>query len=243
MLKLETVENKLLVALPDEVFGLIQQHLEPVHLSPGQSLYGQGDTIKDLYFPVNCVISAVAIMNDGATVEISLTGREGVTGVVSIFGDYTARNWTRGLIPGDALKIRSSVIREAFARSEAVQRLMMEYYRSLITQISQRAVCNGRHTVLQRLCCWLLMVQDRVGRDDLLLTQEMIANRLGSRRAGITQAARTLLASEAISYSRGKIHILDREIIEFMACECYRVHGEGFEGTKNAGANSRSHRV
>ena len=176
-------------------------------------------------------------MDDGATVEVSMTGREGVTGVVSLFGDHRARDWTRVLVGGDALSVRADIVKQSFMVSEAAQRVLLDHYRALLTQISQRAVCNGRHTILQRLACWLLMLHDRVSGDQIRLTQEEMAGRLGVRRAGVTQAARVLLGSGAVNYNHGRINVLDRHIIELVACECYRVHREEFPpSTKNQGA-------
>lgn len=229
------VKNRLLTAMPSEDYELLHPFLEHVHLSGERSIYEQGDPIDYIYFPLDCIVSGIAVMNDGATVEIGMVGREAVVGIVSVLGEYTARNWTRVLVPGDALRMKSEVIRELFRQNDALQRLLMRSYRAIVTQISQRAVCNGRHTILHRLSCWLLMVHDRVGSDDIPLTQEVIAGRLGSRRASITQAAGMLQSMEAISYSRGKIHINDRAMIEREACECYEVLRREFNGLKISG--------
>lgn len=238
-----TVGNRLLAGLPEAESRLLDNCLEPVRLKAGEDLYGQGDPVKHVYFPLDCVVSTLAIMSDGATVEVALVGSEGVVGVVAVFGEYTARNWTRVLIGGDALKASAREVRRLSERSEAVRRRMMDYYRSVITHVSQRAVCNGRHTIMQRLCCWLLLVYDRAGRDDLQLTQEEMASKLGSRRAGVTRAARALLDRDVITYSRGRVHIRDRELLEAMACECYRVHRDEFFGTSDAGARRAPSRL
>lgn len=234
------LENRLLHTLPESDRWQLETSLFPVQLTQDQSLYVQGDPYEYLYFPLNCVVSTVAIMGDGATVEISMTGREGVTGIVSMFGDHKARNWTRVLIEGDAVRAKTEVVRRLFTESEAAQRVMLNYYRSLITQISQRAVCNGRHTILQRLACWLLMLHDRVGEDQIRLTHEEMAGRLGVRRAGVTQAARVLLGSGAVNYNHGRINVLNRDIIELVACECYKVHHEEFgpSGVKKIGGGA-----
>ncbi|HJU55582.1 MAG TPA: Crp/Fnr family transcriptional regulator [Pyrinomonadaceae bacterium] len=236
------LENRLLQALPESDRRQLNTILTPVHLTQEQSLYVQGDAYEYLYFPLDAVVSTVAIMGDGATVEVFMTGREGVTGIVSVFGDHSARNWTRVLIAGSALRAKADVLRQLFTRSEEVQRVMLNYYRSLITQISQRAVCNGRHTILQRLACWMQMLHDRVGADEIRLTQEEMAGKLGVRRAGVTQAARALLASGAVNYNHGRINVLDRYAIESVACECYKVHRENFDfpGEKIGGGKSRA---
>lgn len=238
MFQLKSTENKLLAALPEEESERLEEQLTVVHLSRGQILYGVGDPVKHLYFPINCVISVVTSLSDGATVEVTMTGREGVTGIDSIFDSFAARHWNRVLFPGEALKLKSETLKEAFTRSEAVQRVMMGYYRSLITLISQRAACNGRHTIMQRLCCWLLMAHDRLGSDEFPLTQEEMASKLGVRRAGVTQAARSLLDSGAVNYNHGRVRVLNRRALESLACECYRVCAEEFYGGKAGGAGA-----
>lgn len=223
MLRIDSVSNRFLNALNQEAQKLVEPHLKSVRLTEQESIYEQEDLIDHLYFPIDCVISTLALMNDGASVEVSMTGREGVVGVVAALDERTSRNWVRVMIPGRAMSINAETIRELFRSNESVQQAIMSYYRSLLMQTSQRAVCNGRHTILQRLSCWLLMVHDRVSGDDLRLTQETIAGRLGARRAGITQAAQVLQNFNAIRYTRGRIHVTDREILEHEACECYQV--------------------
>ena len=221
-------ENRLLQSLPEGDRLQLESSLAPVYLAQDQSLYMQGDPFEYLYFPLDAVISSVAIMGDGATVEVSMTGHEGVIGVVSLFGGEWARNWTRVLIAGHAARAKADAVKRLFMQSEEAQRVLLAYYRALITQISQRAVCNGRHTILQRLACWLLMLHDRVGADEIRLTQEEMAGKLGVRRAGVTQAARVLFTSEAVNYNHGRINVLDRHVLELIACECYKIHREEF---------------
>src|SRR4051812_33375399 len=223
-----SLENRLLQTLPESDRLKLESSLVPVYLAQDQSLYVQGDAYEYLYFPLDSVISAVAIMGDGATVEVSMTGPEGVAGIGALFGEHRARIWKRVLIAGTAVRVKADAIKQLFMESEAAQRVLLGYYRALITQISQRAVCNGRHTILQRLACWLLMLHDRVGTDQIRLTQEEMAGKLGVRRAGVTQAARVLLTSGAVNYNHGRINVLDRSIIELIACECYNVHREEF---------------
>jgi CRP-like cAMP-binding protein len=229
MWKQTAAENRLLQALPEAERRQLEKHLLPVQLAQEQSLYMQGDPYQYLYFPLDAVVSSVVIMGDGATVEVCMTGPEGVTGVVSVFGEPRARNWTRVLIGGSAARATSEAVRRLFSGSEAAQRTLLNYYRSLITQVSQRAVCNGRHTILQRLACWLLMLHDRVGADEIRLTREEMAGKLGVRRAGVTQAARVLLTSGAVNYNHGRINVVDRQGIEPVACECYKIQREAFE--------------
>lgn len=229
------IQNSLLAALPGEEYEYLRTHLEPVRLSVEDSVYVQGDRINYVYFPLDCIVSNLAIMSDGATVEINMMGREAVVGIPTIIGGYSARNWTRGLVSGKALRARTEVVRQLFKRSAAAQSLLMRAYRAMVSQISQRSVCNGRHTMLHRFSTWLLMVHDRVGSSEIPLTQETIAGRLGARRASVTQAACLLHTMKAISYSRGHIHVDDREAIEYKACECYEVHKKEFDCFKNLG--------
>lgn len=227
------IRNKFLACLPDECFQLLLPHLKPVSLSSRDTLYTQGDAVEHVYFPLNCIVSAVSIMNDGATVEVRMIGRENVAGLVTLFGEHVARNWTRVLIPGDALRMPASVLRELFPQHEALQRELMHCYRRILAQASQRAVCSSRHTLMHRLSCWLLMIQDRVRADNLPLTHDSIAGQLGARRAGITQAAGALQSMGAIRYNRGKIHIANRALIENVACECYLTYKAEFEWFEN----------
>jgi CRP-like cAMP-binding protein len=168
-------------------------------------------------------------MEDGGAIETAMTGREGLVGVSSLLGRPDARLWTRVSVAGTALALDRKYLNQLFAESSSIQKVILIAYRRLITQVSQRSVCNARHSILEKLCCWLLMMHDRVGSDDLKLTQEAIAMRLGSRRAGITQAASILRAMHAISYVRGLIVITDRFVLEEAACECYEVFKSDFD--------------
>jgi CRP-like cAMP-binding protein len=209
-------------------------HLEPVELQAGELLYQTEDHINYVYFPIDAVISGLTIMMDGATTEIAMIGREGLVGIAAIIGGGRALFWTRVQIGGTALRIKTEEVAKLFHRHEAVQQMLLQSYRSLITQVSQRAVCNARHSVMQRMCCWLLMIHDRVATDELALTQEIIAVRLGARRAGITVAAGQLKNMKAIRYGRGRIHIDLREVIEHNACECYRIHEREFKSLQSS---------
>ena len=214
--------NKLLTALPGEDFARLLPHLEPVSLSGSEDLYGFGEAIQDVYFPEGTVISHLHILADGSTTEAAMIGREGMTGLSYVFASLTPAHWTQVVLPGTALRVRAEVIREEFARGGAMQRLLLAYASNQIDQLSQRAICNGRHTIEERLCSWLLMVQDRAGDDRLPLTHEQIARHLGTRRSGITEAAILLRDRQIINYSRGQIHITNRPGLETAACECYR---------------------
>ena len=214
--------NKLLTALPGEDFARLLPHLEPVSLSCGEDLYGFGEEVCDVYFPETAVISHLHGLEDGSTVEAAMVGQEGLTGLSAIFASPAPVHWTQTLITGTALRMSAEVLRREFERGRAVQRILLGYASARLAQLSQRAVCNGRHTVGERLCSWLLMIHDRIGGDELPLTHEQIARHLGTRRAGITDAATTLRERQVLNGGRGQIRILDRQALETSACECYR---------------------
>jgi CRP-like cAMP-binding protein len=222
----ELLTNKILTSLPNEDFTGLLPHLEPVSLRPGQALHNFGDRIRFSYFPESAVISHLHILEDGRTTEAAMIGKEGMTGLSVIFGARPPARWTQAMIGGSALKIKVEIIRGEFARSGALQQLILGYAGARINHLSQRAVCNGRHTMEERLCSWLLMVQDRVGEDRMFLTHERIAYHLGTRRASVTCIANTLRDKRIISYNRGQLHILDRGALEGASCECYRTLGQ-----------------
>lgn len=199
-------------------------------LSFNDTLHEYGDSIDDVFFPLDSIVSSLAILEDGTTVEISMTGREGVVGLSALLGGASSRYWTRMCIGGSLARVSASVLEQRFISNESALKHIIRRYHSLITQVSQRAVCNGRHTVLERLACWLLMVHDRVGGENLKLTQEAIASRIGARRAGITVAAGILQSIAAIEYRRGQLHIKDRVGLETAVCECYPIMKAEFEG-------------
>lgn len=195
--------------------------LKVVSLTVNQVLYEQGDELEVVYFPLDCVISGLSIMEDGTTMETAMTGREGLVGVSSLLGSGRSRQWVWVTVGGSAIQLETKFIEKTLLQSEEALKAVLKAYRSLIVQLSQRGVCNTRHTILERLCCWLLMIHDRVGGSNLSLTQEMIASRVGARRAGITVAAGMLQAMNAIAYRRGQLHITDRPVLERTVCECY----------------------
>ena len=210
--------------------------LRVVKLSFNDIISEHGDPIHDVYFPLDSIVSSLAIMEDGTTIEISMIGKEGVVGLSALLGGAVARHWTRMCIGGAVAKISSAALEHTFTARDDSLRHIMRAYGSLVTQVSQRAVCNARHTVLERFACWLLMIHDRVGGENLRLTQEAIASRLGARRAGITVAAGLLQSIGAIEYRRGQLHIREREKLEEAVCECYAVMKADFDG-KPAGAD------
>lgn len=222
--------NKLLGALPGEDFARILPALQPVFLSPGEDLYGLGESIYFTYFPETAVISHLYVLADGNTTEATLIGREGMTGLSVIFNSPPPTHWTRATVGGIALGIRTEVIKQEFSRGGALQRLLLGYAGERLAQLSRRAVCNGRHGVEERLCSWLLMVHDRAGEDQLPLTHEQIAGHLGVRRSGVSEVAYKLQKMGMISYQRGHVRVLDREGMEELACECYPVARANFDG-------------
>lgn len=197
--------------------------LRVVSFSTNQVLYEQGDKIEFLYFPLDCVASGLVIMEDGTTIETAMVGCESVIGISTILGSGQSRQWVWVTVAGNALQLDARLLDRLLVQNETALKALLRSYRLLITQVSQRGVCNTRHTILERLCCWLLMIHDRAGHNDLSLTQEMIASRVGARRAGITVAAGMLQAMKAIEYRRGRLHIADREVLERTVCECYNI--------------------
>lgn len=204
-------------------------HSRVVSFERNQVLYEQGDQIDFVYFPLDTVVSSLAIVEDGTTLETSMVGPEGLVGVSGILGSGVSRQWLWVLVSGTAIQLDSKVLDRLLLKNEEALKSVLRFYRSLMIQVSQRCVCNTRHTIMDRLCCWLLMLHDRVGGTNLRLTQEMIASRLGARRAGITVAAGTLQAMRAIEYRRGQLHITDREVLERVVCECYNIMREDAE--------------
>ncbi len=213
---------KELLSVPGIAADLFPE-LRVVPVTVNQVLYEQGDRIDYLYFPLDCVASGLAIMEDGTTIETSMIGCESVVGVSTILGNSRSRQWIWVTVGGSALQLESRFLDRVLVHNESALKALLKRCRLLITQVSQRCVCNTRHTILERLCCWLLMIHDRVGDENLSLTQELIASRVGARRAGITVAAGMLQAMKAIEYRRGQLHITDRDVLERTVCECYEV--------------------
>jgi len=170
-----------------------------------------------------------------------MVGREGLVGISTILGSGLSRQWIWVTISGNAVQLDSRILDKLFVQNEAALKALLNCYRSLITQVSQRCVCNTRHTITERLCCWLLMIHDRVGGENLSLTQEMIASRVGARRAGITVAAGMLQAMHAIEYRRGRLHIADRDVLERTVCECYNIIASDLRFTPPNGLKQSVH--
>ena len=213
---------KQLLEIPDVATSLLPE-LRIVTVTPNQVLYEQGDHINVIYFPLDSLVSGLAIMEDGTTMETSMVGRDCFVGISSLLGNGLSRQWIWVTIGGNAIYLEVRLLEKLFFQNEVVLKAFLKCYRSVIMQVSQRCVCNTRHTIMERLCCWLLMVHDRVGDLNLNLTQEMIASRVGARRAGITVAAGMLQEMNAIEYRRGRLYIRDRGVLETVVCECYAI--------------------
>jgi CRP-like cAMP-binding protein len=216
-----------LLAVP-EIARNLRPDLKLVSFNVNQVLYESGDQIDFVYFPIDSIVSSLAIMEDGTTMETSMAGREGMVGISSILGSGNSRQWLWVTVGGHAVQLEARLLDKLFVQNETALKLLLRSYRSIVTQVSQRCVCNTRHTILERLCCWLLMIHDRVGGTNLKLTQELIASRVGARRAGITVAAGLLQELHAIEYRRGQLHIGNRELLETTVCECYTILGADF---------------
>jgi CRP-like cAMP-binding protein len=218
-----TNENDVLSALPREEYERLLPDLESVSLPRGERLYKSGERIEHVYFPGDALISLVTHMTDGAAIEVGLIGRDGMAGIPVLLGADIAFETAAVQIAGDALRMKSDVLKELLKRpnSPLLTRLLL-YTRDLMRQVAQTAACNSRHTTEKRLARWLLMCHDRAGSDELALTQEFISSVLGERRGGAGSAADRLREEGFISHSPGRVTILKRDGLEQFACECYR---------------------
>ena len=186
-------------------------------------VYESGGQMDYIYFPTTAIISLLYMMENGSSAEMGIAGNEGVVGVALFMGGNTMPNRAVVQSAGGAVRMKAQVLRDEFARGGAFQRLLLRYTQALITQMSQTAVCNRLHEIEQQLCRWLLLSHDRLDSDELVMTQELIANMLGVRREGVTAAAGRLQEQGLISYVRGRIRVLDRRGLEATVCECYKV--------------------
>jgi len=216
-------ENWLLAAMPDPDYQALMPALERVPMPLGQSVYESGGPQGYVYFPTNCIVSLLYVLADGATAEIAVTGKEGMVGIALFMGGETTPSRAVVQSAGHGYRLKASMIKHEFERGGALQHLLLRYTQALITQMAQTAVCNRHHSVDQQLCRWLLLSLDRLPDNNLVMTQELIANMLGVRREGVTEAAGKLQADGLIEYSRGKITVVDREKLEKRVCECYSV--------------------
>jgi CRP-like cAMP-binding protein len=213
----------LLAALPATDWARWLPQLEAVELPLGRVLYESGTMLSHVYFPTTAIVSLLYVLEDGASAEIAVVGKEGLVGVSLFMGGDSTPSRAVVQSAGQGLRMRSAVLKEEFNRSSAVLHLLLRYTQALITQVAQTAVCNRHHALDQQLCRWLLLSLDRLDGHELVMTQELIANMLGVRREGVTEAAFKLQGDGLIRYARGHISVLDRQGLEKRACECYAV--------------------
>jgi CRP-like cAMP-binding protein len=216
-------ENQLLASLPGDDYQRLLSHLERQEVRLSEILYTPDDVLKYVYFPETCIVSLLTDLSDGYGIEVGLVGKEGMVGVAVALGTDRASKVATVQGAGTLLRLKASVLRDEARLGGAMQMRLLRYTHALMSQISQSVVCNIRHPIEGRLARWLLMYQDRIGKDDFKLTHEFIANMLGIRRAGVTQVANKLKNAGLIDYHRGAIRILDREGLEASTCECYPV--------------------
>jgi CRP-like cAMP-binding protein len=215
--------NHLLAALPPDDFERLKPHLVRVPLTLGEALYESGVMLRHVYFPTDSIVSLLYVMADGSSAEIAVVGNEGVIGVSLFMGGETTPSRAVVQSAGHAYRLTGQLLKEEFTKAGAMQRLLLRYTQSLLTQMAQTAVCNRHHSLDQQLCRWLLLSLDRLSSNELTMTQELIANMLGVRREGVTDAAGSLQRAGLIQYSRGRITVLDRPGLEARTCECYAV--------------------
>lgn len=214
-------DNNRLTARIQQILFDILPCFKSVALNGGDYLYQPGDHVDFLYFPETAVVSEFQILEDGRTVEIAMTGSEGVLGLLPLFDSCRAANWTQVAIGGKAFKIDSRSFEQKIMAHRSFHKLLFEYVNNYVSQISHRAVCNSHHLIEQRFCSWLLMLQNRKNSSRLSLTQEQIARSLGVHRPTVTNIAQTLRTKKIIDYVRGNIYILDRQNLERTACSCF----------------------
>jgi len=217
------MENHLLGALSEAECERLRPHLEAVDMPLGEVVYESGGSLDYVYFPVTSIVSLLYVLENGSSAEIAVVGNDGVVGISIFMGGESTPSRAVVQSAGRALRLAAPVMKAEFTRGGSMQHLMLRYTQALITQMAQTAVCNRHHSVDQQLCRWLLLSLDRLSTPQLSMTQELIANMLGVRREGVTEAAGKLQKAGVISYRRGQIKVLDRARLEGMSCECYEV--------------------
>ena len=222
-------QNHLLAALPADDYTRLAPDLEFIPMPLGWALYESGDQLGYLYFPTTSIVSLLYVMESGASAEIAITGNEGLVGISLFMGGESTPSRAVVQSAGNGYRLRASILKREFALGGNLQHLALRYTQALITQMAQTAVCNRHHALDQQLCRWLLLSLDRLHGDELLMTQELIANMLGVRREGVTEAAGKLQDEGLIRYSRGHIKVLDRAKLEKRVCECYAVVKKEFD--------------
>jgi CRP-like cAMP-binding protein len=228
-------DNRLVAALPEEDYQGLLPVLEAVRLPLGMALYESGGAQGYVYFPTSSIVSLLYVLADGSSAEIAVTGCEGLVGIALFMGGETTPSRAVVQSAGQGYRIKAAVLKRKFEEGGALQLLLLRFTQALITQMTQTAVCNRHHAVDQQLCRWLLLSLDRLPANELVMTQELIANMLGVRREGVTEAAGKLQADGLIEYSRGKITVLDRTKLEARVCECYAVVKQEYDRLLPAG--------
>jgi len=209
--------------MPEVDYKALLPHLERTPMPLGMAVYESGSAQGFVYFPTDSIVSLLYVLENGASTEIAVTGNEGLVGISLFMGGETTPSRAVVQSAGEGYRVRGTVLRKLFEASGEVQHLLLRYTQALITQMTQTAVCNRHHAVDQQLCRWLLLMLDRLAGSEVRMTQELIANMLGVRREGVTEAAGKLQAEGLIEYSRGRIRVLDRPGLEARVCECYAV--------------------
>jgi len=222
-------QNKLLAALPAAEFDRLFKHLELVALPLGQALYESGGQLQHVYFPTDSIVSLLYVMENGSSAEIAVVGNEGILGIALFMGGETTPSRAVVQSAGYGYRLKAEWLKLEFNRGGPVMHLLLRYTQALLTQMAQTAVCNRHHSVEQQLCRWLLLSIDRLPTNDLTMTQELIANMLGVRREGVTEAAGKLQRAGLIRYTRGRISVIDRPGLEHEVCECYAVVRKEFD--------------
>lgn len=216
-------QNRLLAALPAADLARISPFLEAAPMALGQVLYEPDVPMRHVYFPTTAIVSLLYVMEDGASAEIAVVGHEGIVGVSLFMGGESTPSRAVVQSAGEAWRLKGQELKAEFERGSEMQHLLLRYTQALLTQMAQTAVCNRHHSLDQQLCRWLLLSLDRLPADELVMTQELIANMLGVRREGVTEAAGKLQRAGLIEYRRGHITVLDRPGLEARTCECYAV--------------------
>ena len=216
-------QNHLLAALPETDYGHLLPHLELIYLSQGQVLHESGTQMRHVFFPTTAIVSRLYVLEDGASAEIAVVGNEGIIGISLFMGGETTISRAVVQSAGYAYRLYRQLFKDEFFHAVAMQHLLLRYTQALMTQTAQTAVCNRHHTLDQQLCRWLLQSFDRLQTNELTMTQELIANMLGVRREGVTEAAHNVQKAGLIKYTRGHITMIDRAGLEARTCECYAV--------------------
>jgi len=225
----DPIQNHLLAALPEEEKQRLFPQLELVSLPLGRALYEPGGRMRHVCFPTDCIVSLLCVMEDGASTEIAVVGNEGIVGISLFMGGETTPSRAIVQSAGHAYQMKGQTLKDEFDRGGAMQHTLLRYTQALLTQMAQTAVCNRHHTLDQQLCRWLLLSLDRLHSNHLVMTQELIANMLGVRREGVTEAAGHLQSAGLIRYRRGHIEVVNRPGLEARVCECYMVVRQEYE--------------